>query len=309
MAKQEIEKHKEDSLTKRDWEFEVSPPEAKMKLHAIKLFQAVVKEQLQKGHDYGIIPGTGNKPTLLKPGAEKIVKLLNCYDDYEILNEVECWDDTNPFFQYKIKCTLSDIGTSCKVSSGIGSCNSKESKYRWRWVPVWDLTDEQKKHKDEVPMQKRQSRKDGKEYVFYRFDNDDIFSQVNTIMKMARKRALIDAALSAGRLSDLFTQDLEDLANTVKEPEPELEEDEPLDDEEKSPGDRLASDQHMKITRLEVTLIDEFKLDPAYISDKFQKEFKKKSIQDLTESEATDWIKLLESKIRKEEKKIESKQA
>jgi hypothetical protein len=42
-------------------------------------------------------------------------------------------------------------------------------------------------------------------------DNEDIFSQVNTLVKMAKKRALVDATLSAGRLSNVFTQDIEDM--------------------------------------------------------------------------------------------------
>jgi len=44
-----------------------------------------------------------------------------------------------------------------------------------------------------------------------RVENEDIYSQVNTILKMAKKRALVDAALSAGRLSQVFTQDIEDM--------------------------------------------------------------------------------------------------
>jgi hypothetical protein len=36
------------------------------------------------------------------------------------------------------------------------------------------------------------------------------FSLVNTLLKMARKRALIDAILSATRASRIFTQDIED---------------------------------------------------------------------------------------------------
>jgi len=44
-------------------------------------------------------------------------------------------------------------------------------------------------------------------------ENEDIYSQVNTILKMAKKRALVDAALSAGRLSQVFTQDIEDMGN------------------------------------------------------------------------------------------------
>ena len=37
------------------------------------------------------------------------------------------------------------------------------------------------------------------------------FEIANTLLKMAKKRALIDAVLSATRSSDLFTQDMEDL--------------------------------------------------------------------------------------------------
>ena len=39
----------------------------------------------------------------------------------------------------------------------------------------------------------------------------DPYSLINTMLKMAKKRALVDAVLSATRSSDLFTQDLEDM--------------------------------------------------------------------------------------------------
>ena len=139
---------------KKEFEFGITAPEAKKKLEAIRLFQVVVQEQLKEGHDYGVIPGT-KKPTLLKPGAEKISKLLNLFDDYEAIDQIERWDDKDPFFHYQYKCTLSDIGTGLKVSSGIGSCNSKESKYRYRWVPVWDLSDAQEAMKGDVPKKQR----------------------------------------------------------------------------------------------------------------------------------------------------------
>ena len=101
------------------------------------------------------------------------------------------------------------------VSEGMGECNSMESKYRWRWVGERDLpagTD-----KTKLVSQERRSAKTGGHWTVYRMDNDDIYSQVNTILKMAKKRALVDAALSAGRLSDVFTQDLEDLPNLTRQ--------------------------------------------------------------------------------------------
>lgn len=44
------------------------------------------------------------------------------------------------------------------------------------------------------------------------FQGQDPYTIVNTILKMAKKRALIDAVLSATRASGLFTQDIEDFS-------------------------------------------------------------------------------------------------
>lgn len=174
-------------------------------IQAINKFQQIVKANMVDGHDYGTIPGT-QKPTLLKPGAEKIAKLLGLADQYEILDKAEDWQA--PFFRYLIKCQLIYIKTGTVISEGLGECNSYESKYRWRWV--WP--DEVPASVDKQTLQKKSgTSKYGKPYTQYRIENDDIFSQVNTILKMSKKRALVDAALSAGRLSDVFTQDLEDI--------------------------------------------------------------------------------------------------
>jgi len=237
----------------------LDPKETKRKLDAIAQFQAIVRRELKSDLDYGVIPGT-NKPTLLKPGAEKLAKLLNCYDDYEIIERIEDWE--KPLFRYLIRCTLIEMSTGTKVSSGLGECNSYESKYRYRWIEeenlplgvrkedlksrdgrktlfefdfalekrettgkygkpreYWDAFD--KAVKDGTARRVEKETKSGKKMfghemtigtTQYQAPNPDIFDQINTILKMAKKRALVDAALSAGRLSDLFTQDLEDFA-------------------------------------------------------------------------------------------------
>lgn len=43
-----------------------------------------------------------------------------------------------------------------------------------------------------------------------KYSRQDPYTLANTVLKMARKRALVDAALTVGSLSDIFTQDLED---------------------------------------------------------------------------------------------------
>jgi hypothetical protein len=176
----------------------------------ITRFQRLVQTQMIQNHDYGIIPGT-NKPTLLKPGAEKIAKLLGLADEYEIVDKLEDW--TKPFFRYLIRCRLTSVNNGCLISSGLGECNSLETKYRYRWVfqsTLPETVDKTKLVSREIKTRNGKARQ-------YRLDNDEIFSQVNTILKMAKKRALVDAALSAGRLSDVFTQDIEDIPSIAGE--------------------------------------------------------------------------------------------
>ena len=44
-----------------------------------------------------------------------------------------------------------------------------------------------------------------------KYKQQEAFSLANTILKMSKKRALVDAVLSATRSSGLFTQDIEDM--------------------------------------------------------------------------------------------------
>lgn len=167
-------------------------------MQGIARFQTVVQKTLKQNHDYGIIPGTP-KPTLLKPGAEKILMLMGLTSEYEVIEKIE--DYHQGVFAYTVKCTLSK-GTM-KVTEGLGSCNSKEDKYHWRWVREDDLPT----GADKESLKKRGYG----DNLRYRIENEDIFSQVNTLLKMAKKRAQVDATLTVAALSEIFTQDLEDM--------------------------------------------------------------------------------------------------
>lgn len=181
----------------------IDPNKAEEGLRLIKKFQQVVHKLLVRGVDYGRIPGT-DKDTLFKPGAEKVAKLMALADSYEIMERIEDYD--KPLFAYTIRCRLSSIQTGDLVSQGVGQCNSMESKYRYRWVWPSDVPEDYDKTTLKIKTWKKGARK----FAKYRIENDDIYSQVNTILKMSKKRAMVDATLSAARLSELFTQDLED---------------------------------------------------------------------------------------------------
>jgi hypothetical protein len=134
----------------------------------INQFQQIIHSQLKPKTDYGIIPGT-DKPTLLKPGAEKILMLMGVTSEYELIERVQDYD--KGFFAYTVKCILSKNGQI--ITEGLGHCNSRESKYTSSKV--------------------------------------DPYTIANTCLKMAKKRAQIDAALTIASLSDVFTQDIEDM--------------------------------------------------------------------------------------------------
>jgi len=191
----------------------LNPVLIKERLVEIKAFQMLVQSQLEEGKDYGVIPGT-KKPTLLKPGAEKIIKLLLLGDEYEIIEKIE--DFSKPLFHYVVRCKLISHETGQIASEGLGSCNSMEDKYRYRWLWENQLSDEQK----ELLKQKQLTFKSfkGKNEKWYkkiRTINEDIYTLVNTFLKMAKKRSAVDAALSVGRLSNLFTQDMEDIRDSA----------------------------------------------------------------------------------------------
>jgi len=247
-------------------------------LKKIKEFQQIVRKLTTKGQDYGTIPGT-KKATLLKPGAEKIAKLLSLSDDYNIISKNENWDREEPFFSYTVKCSLQKIGTGELISTGVGECNSLESKYRWRWV-----------FEREVPKtaikDQLKTKRTKKGYILYRISNDDIFSQVNTLLKMAKKRALVDAALSAGRLSEIFTQDIEDLhGNGVELKEGEGEK----PGEEKGKGENEHSSETDKIKQL---------LKEREVPDTIRKQIMDQ-LPKLTKNQAKGWIKNLEKRPKK----------
>lgn len=270
---------------------DISIESTERKFSQIHAFQKLVKHSLIEGLDFGVIPGT-EKPTLLKPGAEKITKLLGCFDDYEILDVIRDWE--KPFFHYEVKCTLYDMTSGVRVSSGIGECNSFEAKYKYRWLPEWKLDDDQKKRKDRMRFRviKYKSPKTGS-FKLYRFDNDDVYTIVNTIMKMAKKRAHIDASLSAGRLSDLFTQDLEEIIDD-RTPEPI---------EEKL----ITSAWKTKINKLMKDLTDKFEVEQVEIWEAIESTFGVADLSAMTLKQAesvADYLqKSIDQKINKGLKK------
>lgn len=121
------------------------------------------------------------------------------------------------------------------VAEGLGSCNSQEKKYAKQSIP--DLK--------------------------------------NTILKMAEKRAKVDCALHIGALSDIFTQDLEDIDTREQE--------NIKNQEEVAAAKPISAQQIKSIDSLFIKLsIDT----PAARQEKLQTAFNKTAVEQLTRHEA-----------------------
>lgn len=160
--------------------------------HNIQLCEQLVKEVLEKDIDWGTIPGV-SQPFLFDSGAAKIMAAFNCYADYKVIDATI----RTPHISYTITSQLINRQSQRVVATGIGAASTKEVKHRYRWV-------ENPEEEGISPKGLRQ-RKDGK----YRIPNPETEDLLNTIAKMAAKRADVDAAQSlpgvAATLRKLFT--------------------------------------------------------------------------------------------------------
>ncbi len=96
------------------------------------IVQAVAK-LMRKDSDYGVIPGTP-KPSLWHPGAQKLDNLFGLVPSFEPTKAIEDWTGADhggePFFYFEVKCRL--YRGQFLMGEGDGSCNSWESKFRYR---------------------------------------------------------------------------------------------------------------------------------------------------------------------------------
>lgn len=193
-----------------------------------------VKAVMVDKTDYGVIPGT-DKPTLLKPGAEKLNTLFGLSSRFTIIEKETDWTGKDhggePFFYFVYRCQL--WRGDRQIAESDGSCNSMEKKYRYRkGERVCPECGKPAIKRSKFPPREDPTAQPGWYcydklggcgYVFLASDprivdqqtgqviNPDIAEQVNTIQKMAQKRALIAATLLAVNASEFFTQDVEDM--------------------------------------------------------------------------------------------------
>lgn len=169
----------------------------------VNLMQDVMAEVMRDGTHYGTIPGTKSK-SLYKAGAEKLMATFRLSADPEVTDLSQ-----NGEIAYRVKVRLATAGGQF-IGAGIGECSSSEEKYSWRLAVCDDEFDDTPENRRRIKYSKHQGKVEKKRQV--RTNPADV---ANTILKMAKKRAQVDAVITATAASDIFTQDIEDLPEEV----------------------------------------------------------------------------------------------
>ncbi len=194
----------------------------------VSLVQQIMAAAMKEGEHFGRIPGCGDKPTLLKPGAEKLCLTFRLAPSYE----VEERQLERGHREYRVTTTLTSILTRAEIGQGVGACTTLENKFRFRAgvaeptdrpVPraYWDLRQEDPAKAQELIGGKGFTVKkvDGQGWMVAKggekVEHDNPADFYNTVLKMAKKRALVDAVLTTTAASDIFTQDLEDISASL----------------------------------------------------------------------------------------------
>lgn len=222
--------------------FEESAMNVESVTRQVAIIQNVMKSVMKQDEHYGTIPGT-NKPSLLKPGAEKLNLVFRLRPEYQI-TKTELY---NGHREYEVVCTLYHIPTGQSVGQGVGSATTMEGKYRFRGgekkdtgkpVPkdYWNLKKtDPAKAKELIGGDGFGTAKFDGEWriceLGEKVEHDNPADYYNTVLKMAKKRAHVDAILTATAASDIFTQDTEDMTEVIpgaaeakKESKPPLQE-------------------------------------------------------------------------------------
>ncbi|MBU2527705.1 MAG: hypothetical protein KKC03_14000 [Bacteroidetes bacterium] len=192
----------------------------------IQAIQELMSKAMKPGEHYGIIPGTSRmkdgketaKPTLLKPGAEKLSMMFRLAPSYDGVNHAV--EHPGGHLEYRLTCTMTNIRTGEVWGQGVGSCSTMETKYRFRKQETdtgEPIPADYKENKGHYRAMGFRAAKDEAGAWYWakveRVEHDNPADYYNTVLKIAKKRSHVDAVLTCTAASDFFTQDLDDMAD------------------------------------------------------------------------------------------------
>ena len=169
--------------------------------HIIAQIKPILIEQV----DVYTLPGM-TKPSLGKPGAEKLAAVFGLRASFKVDEETKTMlgDVGRPFVGYV--CTLTHNGEFAGEGRGAAFVEMERTQYKnmnAREFEIIKLTLNPSEYKTAQ----------GQYGVYYRVKDGTVFDPLalNKSIKMAQKSAFVDAVIRTTGMSDLFTQDIEDV--------------------------------------------------------------------------------------------------
>lgn len=163
------------------------------------LLTAFVQELMIDDVDYAspTAESGSSRKTLTKSGMEKLVTYFGLVPELTLSDRMEDWEQG--IFYYRYRCDIYRNGEL--LISGIeGSANTREKKYRYRVIADRFATEGQRQQ-----AIRTENRTNGKYTNLYHvLPNEEPYDLVNTVQKMAQKRALIAAVTIAVNASRFF---------------------------------------------------------------------------------------------------------
>ena len=167
----------------------------------INKIHSLVKTVMKNGVHYGQLPGCGDKPTLLLPGAQVLKVAFKIATRYMVEDLSVSGEKT-----FRVTAEVYDQTNGAILGYGVGECSSSEDKYAWRKA----VCDEEFEDAPSDMKRIKYGKASGKVYTTkqIRTNPADI---ANTVLKMATKRADVHGTINVTSASEVFTQDIEDL--------------------------------------------------------------------------------------------------
>lgn len=197
----------------------------------VRKIDSVVKNVFIEGVHYGWVGGKGARdsamprpPSLYQPGAQKFCHLFRLRQKFEFTTrhiDPSHADGISGHAEISAVCTLYNSAGE-PVSDGVGTGSTMESRYRYKAVNAFEVLGSSipKDYQDNKAQYRSKgfgAQKVDGQWVWVKYGEKtrepypDPADWLNTVVKMAAKRALIHAVLNATGASDMFTQDVEDM--------------------------------------------------------------------------------------------------
>lgn len=164
----------------------------------------IARHAMVENIDFGKVPGT-DKPSLFQAGADKLSVAFQIAPTVkEVIPIGEGGEKA-----YRVVVSGVHQSTGIVLGEGTGECSSNEEKYAFRYSVhenEWNATPEDRR--------RLKYKRDGGTINQIRTNPADV---ANTVLKMAVKRAKIAMVLAVTGAAAIFTQDVEDLTEELRE--------------------------------------------------------------------------------------------